>query len=71
MLYIYYYKNRVFPDFRRTRERIWKMFSLKPSRDQDGANRKKFSQIGPAVPEEIGREHTYTHANILLLYIKD
>ena len=33
-------------------------FGLKPSRDQDGANKKKFSQIGPAVPEEIGHKHT-------------
>ena len=30
----------------------------KPLPDQDGAN-KKSSQIGPAVPEEIGYKHTY------------
>ena len=39
------------------------IFGLKPSRDQDGANKKKFSQIGPAVPEEIGHKQAYTHAN--------
>jgi len=33
---------------------IRNFFGLKPSRDQDGAKKKKFSQIGPAVPEEIG-----------------
>ena len=42
--------------------RIRNFFGLKPSRDQDGANKKKFSQIGPAVPEEIGHEQTRTHA---------
>ena len=36
--------------------RIRNFFGLKPSRDQDGANKKKFSQIGPAVPEEIGHK---------------
>ena len=35
---------------------IRNFFGLKPSRDQDGANKKKFSQIGPAVPEEIGHK---------------
>ena len=29
-------------------------FCLKPFPDQYGANKKKFSQIGQAVPEEIG-----------------
>ena len=56
-IYMYYYKNRVFPDFRRTRERIWKIFSLKPSRDQDGDNDIRYNPIGPAVPEEIGHKH--------------
>ena len=37
---------------------IQNFFGLKPARDQDGANKKKFSQIGPAVPEEIGRKQT-------------
>ena len=33
----------------------WLIFlGLKPSRDQDGADKKKISQIGPAVLEEIG-----------------
>ena len=34
-------------------------FSLKPSRDQDGANKKRFSQIGPAVPELLSFRQTY------------
>ena len=51
--------------------RIRNFFGLKPSRDQDGANKKKFSQIGPAVPEEIGHKHTNTQANIVLLYKRD
>ena len=45
----------------KTGSQIRIFFSLKPSQDQDGADKKKFSQIGPAVPEEIGREHTYIH----------
>ena len=52
-------KIRVFPDFRKIR--IRNFFGLKPSRDQDGANKKKFSQIGPAVPEEIGHKHKQAH----------
>ena len=67
--------NRFFRIFGKTRPRIRNFFSLKPSRDQDGANKKKFSQIGPAVPEEIGRKHTNIHsntpANIVLLYKRD
>ena len=47
----------------KTGSRIRNFFGLKPPRDQDGANKKKFSQIGPAVPEEIGRKHTNTHAS--------
>ena len=43
--------------------RIRNFFGLKPSRDQDGANKKKFSQIGPAVPEEIGRKQTNTQTS--------
>ena len=42
-------------------------FTKNPPPDQVEANKKKFSQIGPAVPEEIGHNHT----NILLLYIED
>ena len=51
--------------------RIRNFFGLKPSRDQDGANKKKFSQIGPAVLEEIGRKHTHKPTNIVLLYNRD
>ena len=43
--------------------RIRNFFGLKPSRDQDGANKKKFSQIGPAVPEEIGHKQTRTQTS--------
>ena len=43
--------------------RIRIFFGLKPSRDQDGANKKKFSQIGPAVPEEIGRKQANTQTS--------
>ena len=57
------YRTEIIPDFRKNRSRIQKFFGLKPPRDQDGANKKKFSQIGPAVPEEIGRKHTNTHAS--------
>ena len=45
----YHYENRFSPDFRRTRERIWKIFSLKPSRDQDEDNDIGYSPIGSAV----------------------
>ena len=43
--------------------------NLKPSPYQDGAIKKKFSQIGPAVPEEIGRKHTRTQASKHLVAI--
>ena len=33
-------------------------FCLKPSPDQDRPNNKRFSQIGPSFPEEIGFKHT-------------
>ena len=46
-----------------SRSQIQNLFGQKPPPDQEGANKKKFSQIGPAVPEEIG----YKHANILSL----
>ena len=51
--------------------RIWNFFGLKPSRDQDRANKKKFSHIGPALPEEIGHKHTNKQTNIVLLYKRD
>ena len=38
-----------------------KLFGLKTTPDQDGANKKKFSRIGPAVPEEIGDKQTRKH----------
>ena len=41
----------IFPDFRKNRIPDPEFLGQKPSRDQDGANKKKFSQIGPAVPE--------------------
>jgi len=47
----------------KTESQIRNFFGLKPSRDQDGANKKKFSQIGTAVPEEIGRKHTHKQTN--------
>ena len=53
--------NRFFRIFGKTGPRIKNFFSLKPSRDQDGANKKKFSQIGPVVPEEIGRKQANKH----------
>ena len=56
----YYYENRYFPVFQRTRERIWKFFSLKPSRDQDGDNDIRYSPIRSAVFELLGDIHTNT-----------
>ena len=62
-----YFQNFQNPGFsgfpKKTGSRIRNFFGLKPSRDQDGANKKKFSQIGPAVLEEIGRKHTHIHTN--------
>ena len=50
----------LYPGFSgKTGSRIRNFFGLRPSRDQDEANYKKFSQIGPAVLEEIGRNHTH------------
>ena len=42
----------------KTGSRIRNFFSLKPPCGQDGANKKKFSQIGPAVPELLSLTHT-------------
>ena len=39
--------------------RIRNFVGLKPPRDQDRANKKKFSQIGPAVLELLSLTHTY------------
>ena len=50
-----------------------KFFGLKPPRDQDGANKKKFSKIGPAVPELLRDtqtdRHTYRQKLLLLCSI--
>ena len=46
----------------KTASQIQNFFGLKPPCDQ-GANKKKFSQIGPAIPKEIGRKHTRTQAS--------
>ena len=51
--------------------RIRITFRVKTTPGQDGANKKKFSQIGPAVPEEIGHEQTNKQTNIVLLYKRD
>ena len=60
--------NRFFRIFGKTGPRIRNFFSLKPPRDQDGANRKKFRQIGPAVPEELGniQTHRLTHSSAFI-----
>ena len=47
----------------KTGSRIRNFFSLKPPCGQDGANKKKFSQIGPAVPELLSLTHTNTHTD--------
>ena len=57
---IYPVGRRLFRISGKTRHRIQNFFGLKPPRDQDGANKKKFSQIGPAVPEELGNIQTHT-----------
>ena len=49
--------------------RIRNFFSLKPSRDQDGANKKRFSQIGPAVPELLSFRQTDRQKRLLLCII--
>ena len=55
--------NRFFRIFGKTGPRIRNFFSLKPSRDQDGANKKRFSQIGPAVPELLRDTQTHTQTD--------
>ena len=56
-------QNRFFRIFGKTGPRIWNFFSLKPSRDQDGANKKRLSQIGPAVPELLRDRQTNRHTD--------
>ena len=55
--------NRFFRIFGKTRPRIRIFFGLKPPRDQYGANKKKFSQIGPAVPELLRDRQTNTQTD--------
>ena len=38
-------------------------FDLKPPYDQDRANKKKFSQISPAVPELLRDKQTHIHTD--------
>ena len=54
-----------FPNFWKNRPQI-PFFAKTP--DQDNAN-KKISQIGPAIPQEIG--HRQTDSDILLLFSID
>ena len=56
-------KSGFFRIFGKTGSRIRNFFGLKPSPDQDGANKKKFSQIGPAVPELLRDTQTYRHTD--------
>ena len=56
----------IFPDFRKYRITDPEFFRPKTPSDQDGAN-KKNSQIGLAVPEEIG--YTHTHKQTSCCYI--
>ena len=60
-------QNLIFRIFGKTRSRIRNFFSLKPPRDQDGANKKKFSQIGPAVPELLRDRQTDKTPNYFLV----
>ena len=54
--------NRFFRIFGKTGPPI-RFFCLKPSPDQYGANKKKFSQIGPAVPELLRDRQTNRHTD--------
>ena len=51
IFYDYFGGKSVFSDFRKNRIPDSDFFCLKPPRDQDGAIKKRLSQIGPAVPE--------------------
>ena len=50
---------RLFRVFGKTGSGIRHFFDLKRFRDQDGANKKRLSQIGPAVPELLSFRQTY------------
>ena len=55
--------NWFFRIFGKTGPRIQNLFCLKPSLEQYGANKKKFSQIGPAVPELLRDRQTNRHTD--------
>ena len=57
-------KSRFFRISGKTGSRIRNFFGLKPSRDQDGANKKKFSQISLAVPDLLRDTQTDRHTDI-------
>ena len=63
---IYPVGRRLFRISRKTGHRIRNFFGLKPPRDQDGANKKKFSQIGPAVPELLRHRQTDRQTKTLI-----
>ena len=64
-------QNRFFRIFGKTGSRIRNFFGLKPSRDQDGANKKRFSQIGPAVPELLSNRQTDKNAYYFVVLIAE
>ena len=55
------YRTEIIPDYRIPDPDF---FGLKPPCDEDGANKKKFSQIGPAVPELLRDKRTDRHTYI-------
>ena len=59
--------NWFFRIFGKTRPGIRNLFGLKLSPDQYGANKKKFSQIGPAVPELLRDRQTDKTPNYFLV----
>ena len=62
--------NRFFRIFGKIGPRIQNLFSLKPSRDQDRANKKRFSQIGPAALELLRDRHTDGNPYYFVVLIK-
>ena len=62
-------KSRFFWISGKTGSRIQNFLGLKPSPDQDGANKKRISQIGPAVPELWRHTHTDRQKPLLLCSI--
>ena len=57
IVFIIAHQNQFIRIFGKPDPRSW-IFGLKPSQEQNGANKKKFSQIGPAIPELL--KDTYT-----------